>query len=229
MAHVLRTIISSSTGSTTMKDSLDKSGSFPAGCNFRIQNRNQCGTCRSGRAGGGIINDYDQVRRQRIHGTVYEFYQGRIASALACYRKNSSLPTNRNTHQFGGTVGGPVFLPRFGEGGPIIWDGRNRILLVCVLRRAAQLRRLRQPATSALSVCRRPECAWAISASCSSLALPRHIQYGRRWSARLSALSFAQLDSRCGKRYSQLRADLVCRRRSTSYRRFRCRLSQQNL
>ena len=60
-----------------------------------------------------------------MHGTAYEFYQGRVWSALSRSENPLSL-TNRNTHQFGGTAGGPVFLPRFGEGGPSIWDGRNR-------------------------------------------------------------------------------------------------------
>ena len=41
-------------------------------------------------------------------------------------KRNVNALTNRNTHQFGGTVGGPLFLPRFGEGGRSIWDGRNR-------------------------------------------------------------------------------------------------------
>src|SRR6185503_4483288 len=80
-----------------------------------------------GRAGGGIINTTTKSGGNSVHGTLYEFYQGRYASALS--RTERTVPlhlTNRNTHQFGGTAGGPVFLPRFGEGGPSIWDGRNR-------------------------------------------------------------------------------------------------------
>ena len=30
-------------------------------------------------------------------------------------------------NQFGGAVGGPVYLPRFGEGGPGIWSGKNKL------------------------------------------------------------------------------------------------------
>jgi carboxypeptidase family protein len=80
-----------------------------------------------GRAGGGIINTTTKTGGNDVHGTAYEFYQGRVLSALN--RRERLTPgniTNRNTHQFGGTVGGPMFLPRFGEGGPSIWDGRNR-------------------------------------------------------------------------------------------------------
>ncbi len=80
-----------------------------------------------GRAGGGIINVTTKSGGNHVHGTLYEFYQGRKWSALS--RTERTVPlhlTNRNTHQFGGTAGGPFFLPRFGEGGPSIWDGRNR-------------------------------------------------------------------------------------------------------
>jgi hypothetical protein len=84
----------------------------------------------SGRAGGGIISATTKSGGNRVHGTLYEFYQGRKASALSRkdrddVRFNRGL-TNRNTHQFGGTAGGPVFLPRFGEGTPYLYDGRNK-------------------------------------------------------------------------------------------------------
>lgn len=84
----------------------------------------------SGRAGGGIINTTTKSGGNQIHGTAYEFYQGRVLSALGRQDKRDEAAgrgiTNRNTNQFGGTVGGPVFLPRFGEGGPMLYDGRNR-------------------------------------------------------------------------------------------------------
>lgn len=80
-----------------------------------------------GRAGGGIINTTTKSGGNDVHGTAYEFYQGRVLSALnRRERLNLGNIANRNTHQFGGTVGGPLFLPRFGEGGPSIYDGRNR-------------------------------------------------------------------------------------------------------
>src|ERR1700730_12538113 len=30
-------------------------------------------------------------------------------------------------NQFGGAVGGPIYLPRFGEGGPSVWSGKNKL------------------------------------------------------------------------------------------------------
>jgi hypothetical protein len=78
-----------------------------------------------GRAGGGIISTTTKSGGNRVHGTAYEFYQGRVLSALS-RNDNPNALTNRNTHQFGGTAGGPVFLPRPGEGTPYFYDGRNR-------------------------------------------------------------------------------------------------------
>lgn len=79
-----------------------------------------------GRAGGGIINTTTKSGSNKIHGTAYEFYQGRFASALGSQERGQAFVPNRNTHNYGATAGGPLFLPRFGEGGRSIWDGRNR-------------------------------------------------------------------------------------------------------
>ncbi|MFL6257483.1 MAG: carboxypeptidase regulatory-like domain-containing protein [Pyrinomonadaceae bacterium] len=79
----------------------------------------------AGRAGGGIISATTKSGGNHVHGTAYEFYQGRVLSALS-RNDNPNALTNRNTHQFGGTAGGPVFLPRPGEGTPYLYDGRNR-------------------------------------------------------------------------------------------------------
>src|SRR6185295_14434498 len=62
-----------------------------------------------------------------VHGTAFEIYQGRFLSAAASrFDDGNVLIPNYITHNFGGIVGGPVFLPRFGEGGSSVYDGRNR-------------------------------------------------------------------------------------------------------
>jgi hypothetical protein len=103
-------------------------GIFPppdAIAEFKIQT--SVAPAETGRAGGGIISTTTRSGGNQFHGSLYEFYQGRVLSALG--RQDKQHPNalaNRNTHQFGGTVGGPVYLPRFGEGGPSIWSGKNR-------------------------------------------------------------------------------------------------------
>jgi hypothetical protein len=83
----------------------------------------------SGRAGGAIISTTFKSGTNELHGTLYEFYLGRFGSASPA----NFVPTptrrfqdNTLTHNFGGVIGGPIMLPRFGEGGPHVYDGRNR-------------------------------------------------------------------------------------------------------
>jgi hypothetical protein len=87
----------------------------------------------SGRAGGAIINATYKSGGNDVHGSVYEFYQGRFASAVSGSFEDQRERGARNvfvpnfvTHQFGGVVGGPIFLPRFGEGTPFFYNGRGR-------------------------------------------------------------------------------------------------------
>src|SRR3989440_11888005 len=87
----------------------------------------------SGRAGGAIISATTKSGGNKVHGDVYEFYQGRFASAVSGtvgdQRERGTrfvnVP-NSVTHQFGGVVGGPIYLPRFGEGTPLFYRGQNR-------------------------------------------------------------------------------------------------------
>src|SRR5215210_2855654 len=80
-------------------------------------------TAESGRAGGAIISTTFKSGSNDFHGTAYELYQGRFGSAKPADKPN---PANYVTHNFGGVVGGPIFLPRPGEGGPVFYNGRNR-------------------------------------------------------------------------------------------------------
>ena len=92
-------------------------------------------TAESGRAGGGVISVTTKSGGNEIHGTVGEIYQGRFLSAAAARFDDNpanivnGVPRqspNYVTHNYFGTVGGPIFTPRFGEGGPVLYDGRNR-------------------------------------------------------------------------------------------------------
>ncbi len=90
----------------------------------------------SGRGGGAIISATFKSGGNAVHGTAFENYQGRFLSAAAARYDNFNNPVNSQgirgyipnyvTHNYGGTVGGPIFLPAFNEGGPFVYDGRNR-------------------------------------------------------------------------------------------------------
>src|SRR5687767_10698028 len=85
-------------------------------------------SAESGRAGGGIVQTTFKSGGNEVHGTAYEIYQGRFLSAAASQFDDdlTNRVPNYVTHNFGGVVGGPIFLPRFGEGTPYFYDGRNR-------------------------------------------------------------------------------------------------------
>ena len=85
-------------------------------------------SAESGRAGGGVISTTFKSGGNEVHGTLGEIYQGRFLSAAAAKFDNpDSQPVpNTVTHNFYATVGGPIYLPRPGEGGPVFYDGRNR-------------------------------------------------------------------------------------------------------
>lgn len=38
----------------------------------------------------------------------------------------AAIRVNQHLNQFGGSIGGPLYLPRFGEGGPAVHSGKNR-------------------------------------------------------------------------------------------------------
>src|SRR6185503_9160913 len=85
-------------------------------------------SAESGRAGGGIISTTFKSGGNDFHGTLGEIYQGRFLSAAASRFDDPTSPPVPNyvTHNVYGTVGGPIFLPRPGEGGPVFYNGRNR-------------------------------------------------------------------------------------------------------
>src|SRR6185369_3692071 len=85
-------------------------------------------SAESGRAGGGIVSTTFKSGGNHYHGTAGEVYQGRFLSAAAAkFDDPTSQPVpNYVTHNFYATVGGPIFLPRPGEGGPTLYNGRNR-------------------------------------------------------------------------------------------------------
>src|SRR5215213_1479628 len=85
-------------------------------------------SAESGRAGGGIISTTFKSGGNEFHGTAGEVWQGRFLSAAAGRFDDPTSPPVPNyvTHNFYGTVGGPIYLPRPGEGGPVLYDGKNR-------------------------------------------------------------------------------------------------------
>jgi outer membrane receptor protein involved in Fe transport len=81
-----------------------------------------------GRNSGAQINVITRSGTNDFHGEGFEYYRGSRLNALDNLEKASGLtrPSRFVRNQFGFTFGGPLHLPRFGEGGRSIIDGRNR-------------------------------------------------------------------------------------------------------
>lgn len=85
-----------------------------------------------GRAAGGIISFASKSGTNNLHGTAYEFIRNDAFDARGFFQDNGDDPRNPKRtkpvlkqHDFGGSVGGPVWLPKkiFG---PFGYDGRNK-------------------------------------------------------------------------------------------------------
>jgi len=86
-------------------------------------------TADSGRSGGGQINVVTRGGGEKYHGSGFEFLRNEKLNANDFIsNRNSNPPFGRESNgkakrtpfrynNFGFTVGGPIYLPRFGEGG----------------------------------------------------------------------------------------------------------------
>ena len=103
-----------------------------------------------GRNTGTVINVVTRSGANDFHGNLRAFWRPTFLSAARFFdqndpsdsplRKTDKCPTNiaQRTRElcdyrrpferkeFGGNFGGPITIPRFGEGGPHFWSGKNR-------------------------------------------------------------------------------------------------------
>lgn len=89
-----------------------------------------------GRTGGGVTSFTLKSGTNDFHGEVYYFLRNRALNANNFF--NNARGRDPQTgeeriarpidsqNDFGFNVGGPIYLPRFGEGGPALLSGKNR-------------------------------------------------------------------------------------------------------
>ncbi len=76
-----------------------------------------------GRSSGAIVNIATRSGSNQFHGEAFEFLRNEALDARNFFDARKP-PFKRN--QFGLSIGGPVMLPHFGDGGPIFsYDGKN--------------------------------------------------------------------------------------------------------
>jgi outer membrane receptor protein involved in Fe transport len=79
-----------------------------------------------GRNSGAIVNVATRSGTQKFHGELYEFFRNDALDARNFFNFTSLRPPPFRRNQFGGAIGGPIYLPRFGEGGPVFRSGKDR-------------------------------------------------------------------------------------------------------
>jgi len=74
-----------------------------------------------GDTAGGTVNVTTKAGTNNLHGTLYEFNQTSALVARSFFAKLAGLPsTVTRYNQYGGTAGGPVWIPK-------VFNGRNRV------------------------------------------------------------------------------------------------------
>ena len=80
-----------------------------------------------GRTSGGYINAVVDSGTKNFRGGLYEYFRNEKLNANNFFRNLRGEPRLADRYnQFGFKLSGPVLLPRFGEGGPILTQNRER-------------------------------------------------------------------------------------------------------
>jgi hypothetical protein len=84
-------------------------------------------TADLGRSSGAQVTLVTRSGTNDFHGSLFEFYQTPRFHANE-YNNiiNRTLRPQFVQHIFGGSIGGPVYLPKFGEGGRSYYSGKNK-------------------------------------------------------------------------------------------------------
>jgi hypothetical protein len=80
-----------------------------------------------GQSSGGVVNFTLKSGGNEFHGEVYDLIRNEGLNANSFVNNLNGQPRNLDReHDFGGNVGGPIYLPRFGEGGKAYQSFKNK-------------------------------------------------------------------------------------------------------
>src|SRR5262245_60901608 len=83
-----------------------------------------------GRNSGALIQVVSQNGTNQFHGSAFFKYNDPALNAFNRWGGASGGAARRvqnRFRQFGGSIGGPVYLPRFGQGGQSSWSGKDKL------------------------------------------------------------------------------------------------------
>lgn len=112
-------------------------------------------TAEVGRSGSGTVTLVTRGGSNNFHGTLYEFarndrfnsnsfFNNRVPRRADGRRAPGTATPRLRYNNFGGTVSGPVYLPHFGEGGPHLYNGKDKTFFFY----SEEFRRIRRGTTS---------------------------------------------------------------------------------
>jgi Carboxypeptidase regulatory-like domain len=80
-----------------------------------------------GRTPGAQVQILTRSGTNNFHGSFFEYFRDDSLDAKDWFVNANRLPKPvLRQNQFGGVFGGPLYLPRFGEGGPALYDAKDR-------------------------------------------------------------------------------------------------------
>src|SRR6266849_1495552 len=92
---------------------------------FRVE-RNSF-SAEYGQAQGAVINLITKGGRNQFHGAGFEFLRNDALNANDFFLNRAGQPKGKlRYNNYGFNFNGPLYLPRFGEGGKPYWSGKNK-------------------------------------------------------------------------------------------------------
>jgi hypothetical protein len=80
-----------------------------------------------GRTPGAQVSIITRSGTNDFHGTLFDYFRNDVLDANNWFANSRGLPKPAlRQNDFGGVLGGPLYLPRFGKGGPSFYSGKDR-------------------------------------------------------------------------------------------------------
>jgi hypothetical protein len=80
-----------------------------------------------GRSPGGQISIVTRGGENKFHGSLFEYFRNDALDANDFFNNANRIKRQAlRYNNYGGSLGGPVILPHFGEGGPMLWKGTDK-------------------------------------------------------------------------------------------------------
>ena len=80
-----------------------------------------------GAGAGGLFNTITKSGTNEYHGSLFSYINSQRLNAAGTDESIQGFKNYFKEVRYGGTFGGPLHLPYFGEGGPRIWNAKNKL------------------------------------------------------------------------------------------------------